>query len=49
MSMDPIVRFYSGGVDHRGRTVDEILAWSDYRLEAFHDLFRGPHGGRYQQ
>ncbi|MBI3492783.1 MAG: hypothetical protein HY047_13555 [Acidobacteria bacterium] len=34
-----LVRFYSGvGVDHRGRTLDEILAWDDDRLERVHDF-----------
>lgn len=34
---DPIVAFYSGGQDHRGRTLEEILGWSDAALEAVHD------------
>jgi hypothetical protein len=37
---DPIVAFYGGGVDHRGRTLDEILRWSDDRLEAVHDYIQ---------
>jgi hypothetical protein len=37
---DPIVSFYSGGRDDRGRTLDEILAWPDERLEAVHDYIQ---------
>jgi hypothetical protein len=37
---DPIVRFYSGGRDNRGRTLDEILRWPDERLEAVHDYIQ---------
>ena len=34
---DDIVRFFSGGEDSEGRTLDEILAWDDDRLEHVHD------------
>ena len=40
MTSDPIVSFYSGGTDDRGRTLDAILAWSDDRLEAVHDYIQ---------
>jgi hypothetical protein len=40
MTEDPIVRFYSGGVDDRGRTLDDILAASDRELEAAHDCIQ---------
>jgi hypothetical protein len=34
---DAAVAFYSGGRDAEGRTLDQILAWDDERLEAVHD------------
>jgi hypothetical protein len=37
---DPIVEFYSGGRDPAGRTLEEILAWDDERLEAVHDYIQ---------
>lgn len=37
---DPIVAFYSGGRDAAGRTLGEILAWNDDRLEAVHDYIQ---------
>jgi hypothetical protein len=37
---DPIVAFYSGAPDDRGRTVGEILAWDDERLESVHDYIQ---------
>lgn len=37
---DPIVAFYSGGRDAAGRTLDEILAWDDERLETVHDYIQ---------
>jgi hypothetical protein len=40
MATDAIVIFYSGGVDHRGRTREEILAWDDERLESVHDYIQ---------
>ena len=40
MASDPIVSFYSGGVDDRGRRLDEILGWSDERLESVHDYIQ---------
>lgn len=38
--MDPIIDFYSGGRDAAGRTLSEILSWSDERLEAVHDYIQ---------
>lgn len=36
-----IVDFYNGAAkDHRGRSLDEILRWSDDRLEAVHDYIQ---------
>jgi hypothetical protein len=40
MGTDPIVAFYSGGSDDRGRTLDEILSWPDDRLETVHDYIQ---------
>jgi hypothetical protein len=37
---DPIVSFYSGGRDDRGRTLEQIRGWSDDRLEAVHDYIQ---------
>ncbi len=37
---DDIVRFFSGGEDSEGRTLDEILAWDDDRLEDVHDYIQ---------
>jgi len=37
---DPIVAFYSGGRDAEGRTLDQILAWDNGRLEAVHDYIQ---------
>jgi len=37
---DPIVAFFQGGRDPAGRTLAEILAWSDDRLEAVHDYIQ---------
>src|SRR4051812_48445824 len=34
---DPIVMFYAGGRDGAGRTLADILAWNDERLERVHD------------
>ena len=36
----PLLRFYAGGPDDRGRTLDDILAWDDARLEAVHDFIQ---------
>jgi Opioid growth factor receptor (OGFr) conserved region len=39
--MSPIVDFYAGqGHDHRGRKLDEILAWDNSRLESTHDYIQ---------
>jgi hypothetical protein len=36
-----LIDFYSGaGADHRGRRLDEILAWDDERLEQTHDYIQ---------
>jgi hypothetical protein len=40
MQPDPIVVFYSGGVDGNGRTLREILGWSDATLEGVHDYIQ---------
>jgi hypothetical protein len=40
MTDDPIVAFYSGGLDDAGRTLDEILGWSDDNLELMHDYIQ---------
>ncbi len=37
---DPILDFYRGSPDARGRTLDEILAWDDERLEDVHDYIQ---------
>jgi Opioid growth factor receptor (OGFr) conserved region len=39
-SIDPIVEFYSGGIDPAGRRLDDILAWDDQRLEHVHDYIQ---------
>lgn len=37
----PLLAFYrEGAPDDRGRTLDEILAWPDDRLEAVHDFIQ---------
>lgn len=40
MAADPIVAFFQGGRDDSGRTLCEILAWNDDRLEAVHDFIQ---------
>lgn len=40
MARDPLVSFYSGGTDDRGRTLETILAWPDEELEAVHDYIQ---------
>jgi len=37
---DPIVAFFSGGRDIRGRTLEAILSWEDDRLEDVHDYIQ---------
>lgn len=37
---DPVIAFYTGGTDHRGRTLERLLAWDDERLEAVHDYIQ---------
>jgi len=36
----PILRFYRGGSDHDGRSLDEVLAWDDQQLETCHDYIQ---------
>jgi hypothetical protein len=41
LEMYPLIAFYrDGGRDDRGRTLAEILAWDDDRLEAVHDFIQ---------
>jgi Opioid growth factor receptor (OGFr) conserved region len=40
MPTDPVVTFYSGGKDNRGRTLEQILEWPDAELEARHDYIQ---------
>jgi hypothetical protein len=35
-----VVDFYSGGTDDEGRTLEQILAWDDERLERVHDYIQ---------
>lgn len=37
---DRLVRFFSGGEDDQGRTLDAILGWDDARLEMVHDYIQ---------
>lgn len=37
VTADRIVAFYSGAPDDSGRTLDQILSWTDDRLESIHD------------
>jgi hypothetical protein len=37
---DRIVEFFSGAADSSGRRLDEILGWSDERLEHVHDYIQ---------
>jgi hypothetical protein len=37
---DRLTRFFGGGADDDGRTVDEILGWDDVRLEMVHDYIQ---------
>lgn len=37
---DPIVTFFRGGRNADGRTIQQILAWDDERLEAAHDYIQ---------
>lgn len=37
---DPIVAFYRGGRDAAGRTLEQVLAWDDDRLERVHDYIQ---------
>jgi hypothetical protein len=39
--VDPLLAFYSGnGRDSEGRTLEEILGWTDERLEYCHDYIQ---------
>ena len=38
--MSKIVDFYLGGQDNKGRSIDEILSWSDAKIEAVHDFIQ---------
>ena len=40
MSEDPLLKFYSGGRDSEGRTLDQILSWDDEQLEFHHDFIQ---------
>lgn len=40
MTQDRVVSFYSGGIDHRGRALAQILAWTDDELETVHDYIQ---------
>ena len=40
MTHDRVISFYSGDVDHRGRTLAQILAGTDDELEAVHDYIQ---------
>jgi hypothetical protein len=40
VTTDRIVAFYSGGPDDQGRTLDQILGWSDHFLEVTHDYIQ---------
>jgi opioid growth factor receptor-like protein len=40
MTTDRVVAFYSGDLDDSGRTLDEILSWSDEELELVHDYIQ---------
>jgi hypothetical protein len=40
MKDDPLLRFYTGGRDSEGRTLDEILSWDDQELEFCHDYIQ---------
>jgi hypothetical protein len=37
---DRLMRFFAGGVDDEGRTLDEIVGWDDARLEMMHDYIQ---------
>lgn len=37
---DPVVAFYSGAADPRGRSLTHILDWTDERLEGTHDYIQ---------
>jgi Opioid growth factor receptor (OGFr) conserved region len=37
---DRLTRFFAGGVDDDGRTLDEIVGWDDARLEMVHDYIQ---------
>jgi hypothetical protein len=37
---EKLTRFFAGGEDDEGRTLDEILGWDDARLEMVHDYIQ---------
>lgn len=39
-SSHPIINFFSGGRDYRGRTLTQILSWTDEELEDHHDYIQ---------
>jgi hypothetical protein len=40
VTTDRIVAFYAGGPDDQGRTLEQILGWSDHFLEVTHDYIQ---------
>ncbi len=40
MNLPTLVTFYRGGPDFRGRTLEDIWAWPDKRLETAHDYIQ---------
>ncbi|KAL3428143.1 hypothetical protein PVAG01_01652 [Phlyctema vagabunda] len=40
VKIHPIIAFYKGGTDDYGRTLDQILAWSDRELEMCHNYIQ---------
>ncbi|MGH9411741.1 MAG: opioid growth factor receptor-related protein, partial [Vicinamibacterales bacterium] len=40
MKASVVVDLYSGGSDDEGRTLQQILAWDDDRLERAHDYIQ---------
>jgi hypothetical protein len=40
IASDPLVHFLTGGLDIRGRTLQEVLDWNDRELELRHDYIQ---------